>query len=175
MQFPNVQLVRGARFVEAGNLASSGGLSSGIDLSLRVVERYFGRDVASRPPTILNIRARAGWIPIRIRFIARDAPRRPTHPLCPVCDMEVDPAVAPQSTYAGKTYYFCMSAHKVAFDKGTTDVPGCGDELGVQTNRLGKAGWETGIATSCDLTGKTHLRHAPLVGRCGRRVHPRVD
>jgi len=24
----------------------------------------------------------------------------------------------------------------------------------VQTNRLGKAGWETGIATSCDLTGK---------------------
>jgi transcriptional regulator GlxA family with amidase domain len=37
---------RGARFVEAGNLASAGGLSSGIDLALRVVERYYGRTVA---------------------------------------------------------------------------------------------------------------------------------
>jgi transcriptional regulator GlxA family with amidase domain len=32
--------------VEAGNLASAGGLSSGIDLALRVVERYYGRTVA---------------------------------------------------------------------------------------------------------------------------------
>src|SRR6266513_5922574 len=48
MEFPNVQLKRGARFVENGNLASSGGLSSGIDLALRVVERYYGRDVAQK-------------------------------------------------------------------------------------------------------------------------------
>ena len=32
--------------MEAGNLASAGGLSSGIDLALRVVERYYGRTVA---------------------------------------------------------------------------------------------------------------------------------
>src|SRR5205823_7734954 len=38
MEFPDVQLKRGARFVENGNLASAGGLSSGIDLALRVVE-----------------------------------------------------------------------------------------------------------------------------------------
>ena len=44
--YPDVLLKRGARFVEDGNLASSGGLSSGIDLALHVVERYFGRDVA---------------------------------------------------------------------------------------------------------------------------------
>jgi transcriptional regulator GlxA family with amidase domain len=44
--FPDVHIKRGARFVEDGNLASSGGLSSGIDLALHVVERYFGRDVA---------------------------------------------------------------------------------------------------------------------------------
>src|ERR1700751_1205868 len=31
MQFPDVRMVRGARFVEAGNLATAGGLSSGID------------------------------------------------------------------------------------------------------------------------------------------------
>ena len=46
MQFPDIQLKRGARFVENGNLATAGGLSSGIDLALRVVERYYGREVA---------------------------------------------------------------------------------------------------------------------------------
>ena len=45
--YPDVQLKRGARFVVDGNLASSGGLSSGIDLALHVVERYFGRAVAT--------------------------------------------------------------------------------------------------------------------------------
>ena len=38
--------MRGARFVEADNMASYGGLSSGIDPSLRLVERY-GRDVTA--------------------------------------------------------------------------------------------------------------------------------
>jgi transcriptional regulator GlxA family with amidase domain len=44
--FPDILVKRGARFVAARNPASAGGLSSGIDLLLRVVERYFGRDVA---------------------------------------------------------------------------------------------------------------------------------
>jgi len=47
-EFPDIQLKRGARFVEDGNLATAGGLSSGIDLALRVVERYFGREVAQK-------------------------------------------------------------------------------------------------------------------------------
>ncbi len=37
---------KGRRFVESGNVATAGGLTSGIHLALRVVERYFGRDVA---------------------------------------------------------------------------------------------------------------------------------
>ncbi len=45
-EFPEIHLKRGARFVEEGNLATAGGLSSGIDLALRVVERYFGREIA---------------------------------------------------------------------------------------------------------------------------------
>jgi transcriptional regulator GlxA family with amidase domain len=40
MQYPDIHLKRGARFVEDGNLASSDGLSSGIDLAFRVVERF---------------------------------------------------------------------------------------------------------------------------------------
>ena len=45
--FPRVELVRGQRWVEAsGRIASAGGLTSGIDLALRVVARYFGDEVA---------------------------------------------------------------------------------------------------------------------------------
>src|SRR5437763_16439515 len=46
MKFPKIELKRGARVVENGNLATAVGLSSGIDLALRVVERYYGREVA---------------------------------------------------------------------------------------------------------------------------------
>jgi transcriptional regulator GlxA family with amidase domain len=44
--FPNVTLVRGTRFVEHDHVATAGGLTSGIDLALRVVERYLGREGA---------------------------------------------------------------------------------------------------------------------------------
>jgi len=45
-EFPNVELKRGLRFVENEKISTAGGLTSGIDLSLHVVERYFGRTVA---------------------------------------------------------------------------------------------------------------------------------
>ena len=45
-QHPDVDLKRGLRFVEVEKISTSGGLTSGIDLALRVVERYFGREVA---------------------------------------------------------------------------------------------------------------------------------
>ena len=41
-KYPKVKLVRGARFVENRDISSSGGESCGIDLALRVVERYYG-------------------------------------------------------------------------------------------------------------------------------------
>ena len=44
--FPDVTLKRGVRFVENKRISTAGGLTSGIDLALRVVERYFGRDIA---------------------------------------------------------------------------------------------------------------------------------
>jgi transcriptional regulator GlxA family with amidase domain len=46
-QFPDVRLRRGLRFVEGPGISTSGGLTSGIDLAIRVVERYFGRAVAA--------------------------------------------------------------------------------------------------------------------------------
>lgn len=48
--FPNVTLVRGPRYVEndAGKLCTAGGLTSGIELALRVVQRYFGDPSAAQ-------------------------------------------------------------------------------------------------------------------------------
>jgi len=46
-EFPNVRLVRDRRYVQSDAVIyTAGGLSSGIDLALHVVEGYFGRDVA---------------------------------------------------------------------------------------------------------------------------------
>jgi len=45
--YPSVTLIRGPRYVEQPNVSSSGGESSGVDLALRVVERYYGANVAN--------------------------------------------------------------------------------------------------------------------------------
>jgi transcriptional regulator GlxA family with amidase domain len=40
--FPKVKLVRGTRFIDNGKFITAGGLTSGIDTALHVVNRYFG-------------------------------------------------------------------------------------------------------------------------------------
>jgi transcriptional regulator GlxA family with amidase domain len=45
-EFPDIELKRGVRFVDSGRIATAGGLTSGIDMALHVVERYYGVDVA---------------------------------------------------------------------------------------------------------------------------------
>lgn len=59
--FPDVKLKRGLRFVEEEEFSTAGGLSSGIDLALRVVERYFGREVAQTTATYMEYQSK-GWI-----------------------------------------------------------------------------------------------------------------
>lgn len=46
--FPKVRLVRGVRFVESGGVASATGLTAGIDLALRITERFCGHAVAQK-------------------------------------------------------------------------------------------------------------------------------
>ena len=61
-QFPDIEVRRGLRFVESSpRLATAGGLSSGIDLALRVVERYFGRPAAERTAAYMEYQGR-GWV-----------------------------------------------------------------------------------------------------------------
>jgi putative intracellular protease/amidase/YHS domain-containing protein len=116
MQFPQVEVRRGVRFVEVGNLASAGGLSSGIDLALRVVERYFGREVATQTAYYMEYQG-SGWLdPAANAVYGQRRISTAAQPLCPVCEMEVDPATAPRSVYHGQVYYFCMPSHKALFD-----------------------------------------------------------
>lgn len=46
-QFPKVHLQRGVKYVDQGNIVTSGGVSAGINMSLYVVERLLGKDIAS--------------------------------------------------------------------------------------------------------------------------------
>jgi YHS domain-containing protein/putative intracellular protease/amidase len=115
-EFPDIHLKRGARFVEDGNLATAGGLSSGIDLALRVVERYFGREVAQNTAYDLEYQGQ-GWMnPESNQAYAATPISTAGRTICPVCGMNVDPATAPKSVYKGKTYYFCSEDDKRTFD-----------------------------------------------------------
>jgi transcriptional regulator GlxA family with amidase domain len=115
-QFPAVHVQRGARFVETGNLATAGGLSSGIDLALRVVERYFGRDVATQTAYDMEYQGQ-GWLdPNSNSIYAKIRTSANGHPLCAVCSMTVDTATAPTSVYKSTKYYFCSQDHKGQFD-----------------------------------------------------------
>jgi len=58
---PEVELLRGPRFVESERIATAGGLTSGIDLALRVVARYFGEEVAAATARYMEYTS-MGWV-----------------------------------------------------------------------------------------------------------------
>lgn len=116
-QFPNITLKRGARFVDEGNLASAGGLTSGMDLAMHVVERYFGRDVAQTNAFYMEYQG-SGWkdasgaanteyINYKIRAGYEEDP---------VCGMELKPGEL-KAHYKGVTYHFCMEGCRQKFVK----------------------------------------------------------
>jgi len=116
MQFPQVTVKRGARFVDEGRIATSAGLSAGIDLALHVVARYYGSDTARQTAYYMEYLSQ-NWSNANSNLVyAKPPPSRTGHPLCPVCWMDVDPKTAPSSLYKAKTYYFCMPPHKQRFD-----------------------------------------------------------
>jgi len=115
-KYPDIRVKRGARFVEDGNLASAGGLSSGIDLALRVVERYYGRELAKQVAYDMEYQGQGWMSPNSNAVYAKLRTSIDNRPLCVVCSMAIDPASAPKTIYQGKTYYFCSSTHKSIFD-----------------------------------------------------------
>lgn len=113
--FPKVQLQRGARFVESGNLACSGGISSGIDLALRVVERYVGRTEVESIVNGMEYHS-TGWLEPGSNAAYAHLPESSAqHPVCPLCQMDADTTIS--SVYRGRTYYFCAPSEKTFFDE----------------------------------------------------------
>lgn len=60
-QYPDITVKRGLRFVEGEKISTAGGLTSGIDLALRVVERYFGREIAETTAVYMEYQSK-GWV-----------------------------------------------------------------------------------------------------------------
>jgi transcriptional regulator GlxA family with amidase domain len=52
--FPAIEVVEGVRYVDAGKYVSSAGITAGIDLSLHLVERLHGYEVARRAARALE-------------------------------------------------------------------------------------------------------------------------
>jgi transcriptional regulator GlxA family with amidase domain len=60
-QHPKVKLVKSARYVEAApTIFTAGGLTSGIDAALHLVDLYFGRETAQRTATYMEYESN-GW------------------------------------------------------------------------------------------------------------------
>ncbi len=110
--FPAVKLLRGARFVDNGKLVTAGGLSSGIDAALHLVERMFGKQVAEQTAYDLEYQGRGLTDPKANSIYATPQPGATD----PICGMRVDPKTAASSTYKGQRYYFCSSSEKQQFD-----------------------------------------------------------
>jgi transcriptional regulator GlxA family with amidase domain len=58
--FPQVKLEKGVRFVDNGKVLTAGGLTSGIDLALHIVERYYGRGIAQATADYMEYQS-DGW------------------------------------------------------------------------------------------------------------------
>ena len=54
--FPALQVIDSARWVDAGEIVTSGGISAGIDMSLHLVERLAGRELALKTARQMDYR-----------------------------------------------------------------------------------------------------------------------
>jgi len=61
-EFPKVTLIKGQRYVQSDDVIyTAGGLTSGIDLALHIVEKYYGHDVALKTADYMEYQSK-GWI-----------------------------------------------------------------------------------------------------------------
>jgi YHS domain-containing protein/putative intracellular protease/amidase len=114
--FPHIRVQEKIRYVDTGRIATSSGLSAGIDLALHVVARYFGEQAASDTAAEVEY-AGYGWKnPHDTGDIFDRLKSAKKGRICPVCEM------GPIGTdisllYKGKTYYFCSDGCKQTFKK----------------------------------------------------------
>jgi putative intracellular protease/amidase len=105
--FPNINVRRGARFVDSGRVSTAGGLTSGIDLALHVVARYYGIEAAETAATNLEYQGE-GWRDpdANSAFASRPIPGA-GEALCPICEMCVPQGEAIRVVHGDQVRYFC--------------------------------------------------------------------
>lgn len=54
IEFPQVEVQREVKFVDEGNVITSGGISAGINMSFHIVKRLLGSEVAQNTATIME-------------------------------------------------------------------------------------------------------------------------
>jgi YHS domain-containing protein len=105
--YPDVIVERGLRWVDHGDIATAGGLTSGTDLALRVVERLLGTDAAQRAASDLEYFGNGWRDPSVNATFATDPTPPPGLALDPICGMTVSPANAIGATWDGREFSFC--------------------------------------------------------------------
>ena len=110
-EFPRAKTYEGVRYVNDGNIYSTGGVTSGIDGALHLVEHYDGKAAADSVARVLQYRRDTAPFPTTVKARVQPAPAG-AKPLAlnntdPVCHMKI--AVNTPYTYAykGETYGFC--------------------------------------------------------------------
>ena len=114
MEYPDTTVLRGLRFVDDGTIATSAGLSAGIDLALHVVARYYGKDAATLTAYDMEYQGKS-WLDANNAVYFKPPVPRAGDAICAICWMEISGKTALSLSYQGKTYYFCMPAHEQAF------------------------------------------------------------
>jgi transcriptional regulator GlxA family with amidase domain len=114
MQYPKVTVVRGVRFVDNGRIATSAGLSAGIDLALHVVARYYGRVAAQQTAYDMEYLSDR-WQDADNATYSTPPKPQPGSVICAVCWMALAPNAALVLSYRGKQYHFCMPDHERIF------------------------------------------------------------
>jgi putative intracellular protease/amidase/YHS domain-containing protein len=130
--FPSVRVRRDVRFVEGPRIATAAGLTSGIDLALRIVERYFGADIARRTAQYMEHEGN-GWAASQGLWdsgVAQaetpavpSAPRAALRGLDPVLlteGREVAGLESLEATHEGYRYLFATEASRAKFLQAPT-------------------------------------------------------
>jgi transcriptional regulator GlxA family with amidase domain/YHS domain-containing protein len=114
LSYPKVTVVRGVRFVDNGRIATSAGLSAGIDLALHVVARYYGAAAAQQTAYDMEYQSNH-WLDAENAAYRKPPLPQPGTEICAVCWMEISSKSSLVLSYRGKKYHFCMPAHERIF------------------------------------------------------------
>ena len=113
--YPELMIERGVRWIDHGDIATAGGLTSGTDLALHLVERLHEIDAAELAASQLEYLG-DGWRDPSINAaFATDPTPPPGLALDPICGMSVNPDNAITAPWEGRNYAFCSDWCRALF------------------------------------------------------------